>query len=172
MLLLNLLPEQNWWKGAARKCIPEDLEVLALVYRHLRWLWSFDMLENFPLVPHYLRYFHQEYWLHLAKNGIMHRWKFILSQFYFINNEILQYLSIYFLSYMCIIPKYWNQFWYCVIAVHIHETLSSLIKCFDCFFAPPWTNISNLIILTTWTWKIYTRLLPTINCVKVQNCLS
>ena len=44
MFLLKLLPEQNLWKGAARKCIPEDLEVLALVYRHLRWLWSFDML--------------------------------------------------------------------------------------------------------------------------------
>ena len=98
----------------------------------------------------------------------MHRRKFILSLFYLIMIFYNTYLYI-FISYMCIIPKYWNQFWYCVIAVHIHETLSSLIKCFDCFFAPPWTNISNLIILTTWTWKIYTRLLPTINCVKVQN---
>ena len=99
----------------------------------------------------------------------MHRGKFILSQF---DKYEWWYFTIHiyiFFSYMCIIPKYWYQFWYCVIAVHIHETLSSLIKCFDCFFAPPWTNISNLIILTTWTWKIYTILLPTINCVKVQN---
>ena len=98
----------------------------------------------------------------------MHRWKFILSQFKYQWWYFTIHIYIFF-SYMCIIPKYWYQFWYCVIAVHIHETLSSLIKCFDCFFAPPWTNISNLIILTTWTWKIYTILLPTINCAKVKN---